>query len=137
MRRSDMSKHPYTRQILEVLSKVGEQGLGIHMIAKHVYNMNCTLFAQPDPQKVYQSVQQFLWYHSKSEHSVIEHTERRGFYRIREKKREPVRQLLLAFTDMEDQTEMQPKEDSPSAAFQQPSLFGFDDIDEGEEAILQ
>ena len=32
----------YEQQILKVLTEVGERGVSVQTIAKHVYNMNCT-----------------------------------------------------------------------------------------------
>ena len=50
----------YEKQILQILTDVGEQGIGVQQLAKHVYNMNCTLFSQPDLQEIHGYVQQYL-----------------------------------------------------------------------------
>ena len=56
----------YEQQILHILSEVGERGISVSLLAKHVYNLNCTLFSQPDLQEVKQFVQQYLLKNSKS-----------------------------------------------------------------------
>ena len=38
----------YDRQILRILSDVGEQGISVQLLAKHVYNQNVSLFYTPD-----------------------------------------------------------------------------------------
>ncbi|MBQ7509797.1 MAG: hypothetical protein IJT53_02655 [Prevotella sp.] len=72
----------YKQQILQILSKVGERGISVRMLSKHVYNMNCTLFSQPDPQAVHRAVQQYLLCNAKSKHPLVERTERWGCYRL-------------------------------------------------------
>ena len=61
----------FDQQILHILSEVGERGISVSALTKHVYNMNCTLFSQPDLQEVHQFVQQYLLKNSKSSQSLI------------------------------------------------------------------
>lgn len=89
----------YKQQILQILSEVGERGISVRMLAKHVYNMNCTLFSQPDPQAVHHSVQQYLLCNSKSKRPLVESTGRRGFYRLNNNGRAYVNRLVLKFTN--------------------------------------
>ena len=89
----------YDRQILQILTDVGEQGIGVQQLAKHVYNLNCTLFSQPDLQEIHTYVQQYLLRNSKSPQSLIESTGRRGYYRLNTKNNADARQLMLEFRE--------------------------------------
>jgi uncharacterized protein YcaQ len=93
----------YDKQILEILTRVGEQGIGVQQLAKHVYNLNCTLFSQPDLQEVHSYVQQYLLRNSKSSQSLIESTGRRGYYRLNMQNNDDARQLLLAFREQKQE----------------------------------
>lgn len=99
----------YDQQILKVLTEAGERGIGVQAIAKHVYNMNCTFFVQPDYEEIRNFVQQYLLKNSKSQHSLIERTDRRGYYRLNTKGSADARQLLLRFTEVQE--ERQEKEE--------------------------
>lgn len=89
----------YDKQILQILTAVGERGIGVQQLAKHVYNLNNTLFTQPDMQEVHGYVQQFLLKNSKSPQSLIERTERRGYYRLNMQNNADARQLMLTFRE--------------------------------------
>ncbi len=88
----------YDQQILQVLTEAGECGVSVQAIAKHVYNMNCTFFVQPDFEEIRTYVQQYLLRNSKSQQSLIEST---------------ARQLLLQFRDEkeEEREEEKPQQD--------------------------
>ena len=81
-------------------------------ISRNVYNMNCTLFSQPDYQKITSYVQQFLLRNSKSANSLVCRTERRGWYKLNASGSADARQLILQFKEykMEDEQEKQEKE---------------------------
>ncbi len=111
----------YEQQILHILSEVGERGINVSMLAKHVYNLNCTLFSQPDLQEVKQFVQQYLLKNSKSPQSLIESTGRRGYYRLNTGNNADARQLMLEFR--EESVEEEPEIEKPS---QDLSLSLFD-----------
>lgn len=113
----------YEEQILHILSKVGERGISVSMLAKHVYNMNCTLFSQPDMQEIHRIVQQYLLKNSKSSQSLIESTGRRGYYRLNTSNNAVARQLMLDFREEEIQEE-DIEEEKPQ---QDLSLSLFDD----------
>lgn len=113
----------YEEQILHILSKVGERGISVSMLAKHVYNMNCTLFSQPDMQEIHRTVQQYLLKNSKSSQSLIESTGRRGYYRLNTSNNAVARQLMLDFREEEIQEE-EIEEEKPQ---QDLSLSLFDD----------
>ena len=38
----------YDQQILKILTEAGERGISVQNISRHVYNLNCTFFHQPD-----------------------------------------------------------------------------------------
>jgi hypothetical protein len=111
----------YEQQILHILSEVGERGISVSLLAKHVYNLNCTLFSQPDLQEVKQLVQQYLLKNSKSSLSLIESTGRRGYYRLNTQNNADARQLMLEFREeeieMEEVEEEKPKQDLSLSLF--------------------
>lgn len=89
-----------------MLTEAGECGVSVQAIAKHVYNMNCTFFVQPDFEEIRTYVQQYLLRNSKSQQSLIESTGRRGYYRLNTEGSDDARQLLLQFRDeKEEETE--------------------------------
>lgn len=103
----------YDQQILQVLTEAGECGVSVQAIAKHVYNMNCTFFVQPDFDEIRNYVQQYLLRNSKSQQSLIESTGRRGYYRLNTEGSADARQLLLQFRDEkeEEREEEKPQQD--------------------------
>lgn len=103
----------YDQQILQVLTEAGECGVSVQAIAKHVYNMNCTFFVQPDFDEIRTYVQQYLLRNSKSQQSLIESTGRRGYYRLNTEGSADARQLLLQFRDEkeEEREEEKPQQD--------------------------
>jgi hypothetical protein len=111
----------YEQQILHILSEVGERGISVSLLAKHVYNLNSTLFSQPDLQEVKQFVQQYLLKNSKSSLSLIESTGRRGYYRLNTQNNADARQLMLEFREeeieMEEVEEEKPKQDLSLSLF--------------------
>lgn len=103
----------YDQQILQVLTDAGECGVSVQAIAKHVYNMNCTFFVQPDFEEIRTYVQQYLLRNSKSQQSLIESTGRRGYYRLNTEGSADARQLLFQFRDEkeEDTEDEKPQQD--------------------------
>jgi LPS O-antigen subunit length determinant protein (WzzB/FepE family) len=95
----------YDQQILKVLTEAGERGIGVQTIAKHIYNMNRTFFFQPDFEEIRSYVQQYLLRNSKSQQSLIESTGRRGYYRLNTSGSADARQLMLQFTDKQEEKE--------------------------------
>ena len=113
-------KLSYDQQILQILSEVGERGISVQTIAKHVYNMNCTFFVQPDYEEIRSYVQQFLLRNSKSSQSLIESTGRRGYYRLNTAGSADALQLLLQFRDEHEEIEEEKPQQDLSL-----DLFGF------------
>lgn len=100
----------YDRQILRILSDVGEQGISVQLLAKHVYNQNVSLFFMPDLDEIRSYVQQYLLKNSKSAASLIESMERRGYYRLNTKNNSDARQLMI---DFRSETITENKEEKP------------------------
>ena len=94
----------YEQQILKILTSVGERGISVSALAIHICNLNRTLFVQPDLQEVKTIVQRYLINNSKSAQSLIEHCERRGYYRLNTGNSADARQLMLMFQDEPDET---------------------------------
>ena len=111
----------YDRQILQILTNVGQQGIGVQQLAKHVYNLNCTFFLQPDLQEIHSYVQQYLLRNSKSPNSLIENTGRRGYYRLNTQNNADARQMILQFREQheenEEPTEVPPTQDLSLSLF--------------------
>ena len=72
----------YEQQILEIFSKVGKRGISVHSLAKHIYNMNNTLFEQPDYQQVIKEVRSFVTRKSRSKRPILQRTGRWGYYQL-------------------------------------------------------
>ena len=100
----------YDRQILQILTEVGEKGINVQLLAKHLYNMNSTLFSSPNLEDIRSYVQQYLLKNSKSPQSLIESTGRRGYYRLNTRNNADARQLILEFRE----PVAEEKEESPS-----------------------
>ncbi len=102
----------YDQQILEILTHAGERGISVQAISKHVYNMNCSFFVQPDYEKIRSYVQQYLLRNSKSAHSLIERTDHRGFYRLNTAGSADALQMLLRFREAHEEKKEE-KEEKP------------------------
>jgi len=100
----------YDRQILRILTDVGDKGISVQLLAKHVYNQNSTLFFSPDLFEIHAYVQQYLLKNSKSPSSLIESMERRGFYRLNTQNNADARQLVLEFRE---HSPVEEKEEKP------------------------
>ena len=102
----------YDKQIQTILTEAGERGVSVQTIAKHVYNMNCTFFVQPDYEDIRNYVQQYLLRNSKSPQSLIESTGRRGYYRLNTAGCADALQMLLQFREEhEEKEEEKPQQD--------------------------
>ena len=104
----------YDRQILRILTDVGDRGISVQLLAKHVYNQNSTLFFSPDLSEIRAYVQQYLLKNSKSSSSLIESMEQRGYYRLNTRQNADARQLMLDFREQlssEEEKEEKPQQD--------------------------
>ena len=103
----------YDQQILKILTEAGERGISVQNISRHVYNLNCTFFHQPDFEEVRSYVQQYLLKNSKSQQSLIENTGQRGCYRLNTLGSTDAQQLMLQFREetVKNDEEPTPQED--------------------------
>ena len=93
---------------------MGERGISVQLLAKHVYNQNLTLFTTPDLKEIHAYVQQYLLRNTKTDQSLVERTERRGYYRLNTNNSSDARQLILEFREehsQEDIPEEKPQQD--------------------------
>ena len=88
-------------------------GISVQNISRHVYNINCTFFFQPDYDEIRTYVQQYLLRNSKSPQSLIESTGRRGYYRLNTTGSTDALQMLLQFREeqQEPKEEEKPRQD--------------------------
>ena len=91
----------YDRQILRILTAVGDKGISVQLLAKHVYNQNSTLFYTPDLSEI------------RLPSSLIESMEQRGYYRLNTKNNPDAQQLMLDFKEQssEEEKEEKPQQD--------------------------
>lgn len=104
----------YDRQILEILTAVGDRGISVQLLAKHVYNLNCTFFYTPDLGAIHAYVQQYLLKNSRSAGSLLERMGRRGYYRLNTCNNPDARQLLIQFRPEVKDEERKPVEEDLS-----------------------
>lgn len=103
----------YDQQIIDILLKVGQRGISVGALTKHVYNQNSTFFVQPDLAEIRQYVQQYLLRNSKSAQSLVESTGQRGCYRLNVSRSTDAQQLFLQFKDEreDEKEEKKPSQD--------------------------
>lgn len=89
----------YDQQILDILTAVGEKGISVQLLAKHVYNSNLSFFFTPNLEEIRVYIQQYLLKNSKQPSSLIEKMERRGYYRLNTQNNPDARQLLIDFRE--------------------------------------
>lgn len=114
------NKTDYEKHILDVLAEAGEEGINVHKLSMHVYNLSCTLFEQPDASLIHKYVQRYLLRKSKQSPSIIESMPQRGYYRLRELPPMSIKQLLIDF--YEDEAEA-PRKDSVAPKDLSMNLF--------------
>ena len=72
----------YQRLIVAVLSEVGDKGLPLGKIARHVYNSSCTFFERPSYEKVYSELAQYLSRQSRMSDGMVKRVGGRGVYAL-------------------------------------------------------
>ena len=112
----------YEQQIERILLEVGKRGISVHLLAKHVYNLNCTLFYQPDIHQVVKEVRNYVIRKSTCAHPSLERTGRWGYYRLNARGISQARQLMQELQNAEEVNEQE--EGKPP---QDLSLCLFDD----------
>ena len=101
----------YDKQILQILTEVGERGISVQLMAKHIYNLNSSLFFTPDYEEIRTYVQQYLLKNSKSSLSLVEATGKRGFYRLNTQNNADARQLMIEFRESHQAEDKEEKPD--------------------------
>ena len=101
----------YDRQILDILTAVGEKGISVQLLAKHVYNSNLSFFFTPNLEEIRAYIQQYLLKNSKSSLSLVEATGKRGCYRLNTQNNSDARQLMIEFSESRQQEN---KEEKPA-----------------------
>ena len=89
----------YDKQILQILLEVGERGISVQQLSKHVFNKNASFFFTPNLEEIRSYVQQYLLKNSKSPSSLIESMGRRGYYRLNTQNNPDARQLMIEFRE--------------------------------------
>lgn len=107
----------YDRQILEILTEVGDRGISVQLLSKHLYNRNVSLFSTQDINEIKAYVRQYFIRNARSNQSLIERTERRGIYRLNTGNNADARQLMLEFKSPKE-----PIQEENDSAKQQPDL---------------
>lgn len=95
----------YKQQVLKILFDVGERGMSAALLSKHVYNLNCTLFFQPDVDEIRRWVWSFLQRNAHSRRPLIERTDRHGYYRLSKRGVIFMRQQQLSMYNVEQADE--------------------------------
>jgi hypothetical protein len=103
----------YDKQILQILIEVGEKGISVQQMSKHIFNQNVSLFYTPDYEDIRAYVQQYLLKNSKSDLSLIESTGQRGCYRLNTQHNADARQLMISFKEerLPDEKDEKPHSD--------------------------
>ena len=111
----------YDKQILQILAEAGERGISVLSVARHVFNLNRTFFVSPDFSEIHAYVQHYLRRNSLHPQSLVEHTGRRGFYRLNVSGSADARQLMFDFSASKEE-----KPEEPATVQQDLSLSLFD-----------
>lgn len=111
----------YGQHIMTILYDVGERGISARLLARHVYNMNRTLFAEPDMDEVSDYIRKFLRRNYRAANPVLERTGKRGYYRLNARGMAQVRQQLQSMNDdkqeVEENREQAAEPDLPLSLF--------------------
>ncbi len=101
----------YDKQILKILLDIGDRGISVQSLSKHVYNLNSTFFFTPDLEEIHAYVKQYLLKNSKSQNPLVESMERRGYYRLNTRSNADAQQLMLQFRE---DSKTEEKEEKPA-----------------------
>ncbi len=72
----------YEKQITSILYEAGPKGLPVSKIARHVHNEVNSLFERVEFDAVYADVRRFIYRNSRNPHSLFEHAQHWGYYRL-------------------------------------------------------
>lgn len=109
------SKMKYEQDIINLLLEVGEAGLPLMSIVKHVFNAHNSIFEPIKEQNVYQSVRSYLIKNSSSVYSLFVKGDD-GKYRLNAKSSQ-ASMLMLQFTDEEEKSEEKSDVEEPMLPF--------------------
>lgn len=109
----------YKQQVLKILFEVGERGMSAALLSKHVYNLNCTFFFQPDVDEIRRWVWSYLQRNARSRRPLVERTGRHGYYRLSKRGVAFVRQQLHDNAPEKENTGEAPKSEVDTS----PGLF--------------
>lgn len=84
-------------EIIRILVLAGEKGMKLSKLVTHVYNSRRSFFDAPDYDVLYAEVKQTVLRLSKSQSSIIEPADVRGYYRINADKLSQYGQLTIDF----------------------------------------
>lgn len=109
----------YEKEIICILQEVGEEGISIMKIARHVFNACNSLFDPEDFKSVHKNVAKFLAKHSKRPDSIIQKAKTRGRYCLNMKSGK-IRQLMLDFSaaDLQEKESLSADDGHPLALFE-------------------
>ena len=99
---------------------VGEGGMSASLLSKHVYNMNTTLFFQPDVEEIRRWVWSYLQRNARSKHALVEHTGRHGYYRLNKRGVTYMRKQMMAQQEADCSQGNEPEKPQPAPS---PGLF--------------
>jgi hypothetical protein len=104
----------YDKQILDIFTQVGEHGISVQVLTKHIYNLNVSFFFQPSQDDIYRYVQNYVRRHSGQKISLLERISY-GNYRLNMNNNSDARQLILEFQEEQ-------KSDTVDGVPEQPSV---------------
>lgn len=91
------------KEIFEILSKVGTNGLSVHKISIHVHNACNSLFETVDYDEVHKQVAKYLLLDSKKKNALVERVGKRGKYKLK-KNSEKVRMMMQQYCCRKEQS---------------------------------
>ncbi len=108
----------YEQDIIDLLMQVGDAGLPLMSIVKHVHNAHNSLFEPISEGNVYQSVRSYIIRNSRNEYSLFLKGEDKK-YRIN-KNAAQAKQLALMFSNEQPEEEMSQTQSQSAAELQLP-----------------
>lgn len=110
------SKMKYEQDIIDLLVKVGEAGLPLMSIVKHVFNAHNSFFEPIKEQNVYQSVRSYMIKNSSSIYSLFLKGED-GKYKLNPNSSSATALMLQFLDDEEEMATEKPATEEPMLPF--------------------
>lgn len=114
----------YEKEIIQILTEAGRKGLSVHKISMHIFNAHNDFFNTVDKEEISRIVYSYLHRHSQSPDSPIEHTGKRGVYRLNMSSKK-TSQLMLKFVEDTDAELLIDEETDSAETDKSLSLFPF------------